>query len=81
MAVQSHSNMVTHWCYICAVLFFFCFFAFVGFLEHKVLVRRSEKNGNPEGCVFCTTEPEQSLPDRLRSQQFATVLSEQSEEH
>lgn len=75
MAVKSHSNIVTHWCDICD-LFFCCFF-----LEHRVLVRRSEPHRIPEGCVFCTAEPDQFLPDRLRSQQFATVLPEQSGEH
>lgn len=68
MAFQSHGNMVTY-CATSVPLFFF-------FLEHRVLVRRSEPHRNTEGCMFRTTEPQQYLPDRLRSQQFATVLSE-----
>lgn len=51
------------------------------FLEHWVLVRGSAAHSESEGCVFRTAEPIQPLPDGLCSQQLATVLPEQSEEH
>lgn len=51
------------------------------FAEYRVLVGGFAAQCKSEGRLLCTSEPRQLHVDRLRSQQFTTVLSEQPGEH